>query len=820
MSRWRQLQMDNWMAMFAPPGDKLSEKISTRLRQLTEETYKENKVTSLSNIKIEADLYTPFFGLIKAILTEFESKDLVSLNTSVHKDDNDKKTTIPDGGIYLASDQARRATKLLPARVKKGKTQPEPAEERPDPGPEERPDPDPEERPDPGPEERPDPKPKEGSLDNVARRSWHWVNTIIEGKGSPDRCAFHFSKHGETFLRSSKEGKAALGQLAEYMTHVFKYQHRTFAYAIYFFRNKARLIYFDRTGAAVSDWCDFETDLYLQEFVYRLAKAGDAERGYDPTATLMPPDSPEVQEFLAWDNAKLPLFRQWVQQATERSCPIYKLEVTSEMRDASGEVHTARRYFLVGRPHACGEALVGRCTRGYIAFNLAEKTLCFLKDSWRAVVPGRTRPEHEVYQRLHARLNASGCSTDGLPTLLCGGDVGGHEAQKTRVHSEITQAQPVPRAHHRLVLCEVGLPLEKFGDFHSLVQLVRQAVDTHADAWKHAGVLHRDISVSNILIRYDMKKGRAVGSMLCDWDLSKYKEELALEPTQPDRTGTWAFKSALSLLFPWKRYELSDDVESFVHVLHYLILRYHRTSLRKELKAFVDSYFSDYDEHHGIHYGGDKKWRLFDHDAVVTPYRVVSNEPLQSLVDGLAVLCHNQYQLKRPFVEEMTAEYEHPFLAGPDPVSPSAGGGVSLDYVGRYEELKKPVFPSPARPVLPSSPPPSLTLEDHTGLIVLLGNVHDLNWKGSGQYMDQFDFEHPNGKTSRFRSNFSTSEHLDLAPSGPSSASKRVRKGVRGTTGAAGKQRKRRKGGDARNDDNSSERGEGNSGASGSGEDE
>ncbi|TBU38581.1 hypothetical protein BD309DRAFT_1056444 [Dichomitus squalens] len=796
MSRWRQLQMDNWMAMFAPPGDKLSEKISTRLRQLTEETYKENEVTSLSNIKIEADLYTPFFGLIKAILTEFESKDLVSLNTSVHKDDNDKKTTIPDGGIYLASDQARRATKLLPARVKKGKTQPEPAED----------------------------------LDNVARRSWHWVNTIIEGKGSPDRCAFHFSKHGETFLRSSKEGKAALGQLAEYMTHVFKYQHRTFAYAIYFFRNKARLIYFDRTGAAVSDWCDFETDLYLQEFVYRLAKAGVAERGYDPTATLMPPDSPEVQEFLAWDNAKLPLFRQWVQQATERSCPIYKLEVTSEMRDASGEVHTARRYFLVGRPHACGEALVGRCTRGYIAFNLAEKTLCFLKDSWRAVVPGRTRPEHEVYQRLHARLNASGCSTDGLPTLLCGGDVGGHEAQKTRVHSEITQAQPVPRAHHRLVLCEVGLPLEKFGDFHSLVQLMGQAVDTHADAWRHAGVLHRDISVSNILIKYDMKEGEAVGSMLCDWDLSKYKEELVLEPTQPDRTGTWAFKSALSLLFPWKRYELSDDVESFVHVLHYLILRYHRTNIAPTLKTFFNDYFGSHTVDGDIHYGGFSKWCLFDHDAVVTPYRVVSDQPLQSLVDGLAVLCHNQYQLKRPFVEEMTAEYEHPFLAGPDPVPPSAGGGLSLRYVGHYEQLgenpETAVQALSFQPASVSSPSssPGGNLETHEDLTRLLGRVKTIYLKpstpNSYQQRDQFDFQHHESNTSIFKSNFSTSEHFDLAPSGPSSAPKRVRKGVRGTTGAAGKQRKRRKGGDARNDDNSSERGEGDSGASGSGEDE
>lgn len=52
----------------------------------------------------------------------------------------------------------------------------------------------------------------------------------------------------------------------------------------------------------------------------------------------------------------------------------------------------------------------------------------------------------------------------------------------------------------------------------------------HQQAWENAGVLHRDISVGNIMI--DIETGRG---FLNDWDLCKYKEDFQLytAPTQP-----------------------------------------------------------------------------------------------------------------------------------------------------------------------------------------------------------------------------------------------------------------------------------------------
>ena len=73
---------------------------------------------------------------------------------------------------------------------------------------------------------------------------------------------------------------------------------------------------------------------------------------------------------------------------------------------------------------------------------------------------------------------------------------------------------------------------------HSLISAA------HADAWKYAGVLHRDISVSNILLKYDAERDCVIGSMLCDWDISKFVEELGCAATQPDRAVSLFYNSS------------------------------------------------------------------------------------------------------------------------------------------------------------------------------------------------------------------------------------------------------------------------------------
>ena len=317
-------------------------------------------------------------------------------------------------------------------------------------------------------------------------------------------------------IELSNHGENILNQFVEYVLSLQTHQHRTFSYAVYVCYNMARLFYFDRSGVLVSEpfrWD--EPDSFLHQFIWKIAKLANAGRfeelGHDPTASLA--SSEEKDSFLALkDDPSLPQHvREGFKDATTDGWPVYKLDVTpgdptkdewfsdmtfpppegfnssstdlSPQPSSSDPLQTPSprsvvRYFLVGKPRFAAKELVGRCTRGYFAYDVTDANkdnwrVCFLKDSWRPVIPGRTRPEHLVYQRL--RFFGA---TRGTATLVCGGDVGGHWAQRTRTlvqqhlptstNDNGDHLKPVLHVHYRLVVEEIGIPLEDFESFPEL----------------------------------------------------------------------------------------------------------------------------------------------------------------------------------------------------------------------------------------------------------------------------------------------------------------------------------------------------------------
>ena len=120
----------------------------------------------------------------------------------------------------------------------------------------------------------------------------------------------------------------------------------------------------------------------------------------------------------------------------------------------------------------------------------------------------------------------------------------------TVVQEHFLVKKQVPRVHHRLVVQEIGLPLTAFNDFGELSTVLAHALIgmnlilsvwclcsylvyvAHMQAWENAGVLHRDISVGNILIDPSTRCG-----LLIDWDLSRLASELERDPVEPDRTA-------------------------------------------------------------------------------------------------------------------------------------------------------------------------------------------------------------------------------------------------------------------------------------------
>ncbi|KAI5115468.1 hypothetical protein M0805_008050, partial [Coniferiporia weirii] len=138
--------------------------------------------------------------------------------------------------------------------------------------------------------------------------------------------------------------------------------------------------------------------------------------------------------------------------------------------------------------------------------------------------------------------------------------------------------------HYRLVLGTVGRDLTSFRSTKEMLTAVTDAMEAHGKAYEDAGVLHCDISPGNIMITED---GRGI---LIDWDLSEGTHEQ--REARHGRTGTWQFISAAFLLDKrGKQHTYADDLESFLHVITYICVRYSPSTytgdmLRNYLKMF------------------------------------------------------------------------------------------------------------------------------------------------------------------------------------------------------------------------------------------
>ncbi|KAI1783668.1 hypothetical protein LXA43DRAFT_1102241 [Ganoderma leucocontextum] len=559
--------------------------------------------------------------------------------------------------------------------------------------------------------------------DRVGRRAWGDIVALLEAKHNHDHCAFEFKNPGSRFIRDHTAlGRRALGQFAEYIAHILAHQHRTHVLALYVFRDEARLCYFDRSGGVVSKPFHYGTsdDTTLQRFFYRLAGMTHQQLGFDPTATLA---SQEVVDDLRNWVATIPT-EYLREQAYQALCWDPKTRRSSSVEWPTHEIAFKDKTLYIGKPAFSNLSLFGRSTRGYVAIEKETEedgstayALRYLKDAWRLMHPN-IHPEHEVYERLASR----GVSRY-VPTCLGGEDVpdecGVWQQTKTWVP---LRSKPLPRGHYRVLLKEVCRPLSHFDDFSDLALVLGNALSAHRDAWVKAEILHRDISYNNILI-YDTKNENGedvrVG-LLADWDLSKYKEYMVtgFGPRQPDRTGTWYFRSAVSQRYPTKPYAVSDDIEAFVHVFHYCVLRFHETEHSRTLADFVRMTYEHEEKRaeDGAHVGGSVKFaHMCNPFPVIVPYR---NPTLLTALQELARLCAAHYATID------TNEYDRRYNP---PVSQQVVvAPVTADKPPRRSRVRardwedgddvQSKVPAP-RPALQSvGVPPRPALEDHTEL--------------------------------------------------------------------------------------------------------
>ncbi|KAI0690803.1 hypothetical protein BC835DRAFT_161772 [Cytidiella melzeri] len=396
---------------------------------------------------------------------------------------------------------------------------------------------------------------------HTARIAWAWMTMGIKVKRWERTSAFSFREDKPNLLQDTKLARKARAGLEECVSRLMARQHRTFVFVAYICRNMVRITRWDRNGCLVSTPIDLTEDTKkLLDFVHSLSLMSNEELGYDTTAILATPD--ELEELKSY-KLKNPYAAERAKEILDNQLlhPVYKVRCPNV--DGSGE-----GVYFIGKHSVTSYSPTGRATKGYIAFNQQKLRLCFLKDYW---VPNtrRIRPELTVYKRLQET------GVRHVATALGGGYVANQctVTQKYLVGDEVL----LQYRHYRLAMDELARPLENYKSSSEMILVVYDALQGHEEAWTKAGILHRDISASNIMrvVDQDDEDDAVVRGILNDWDLCKYESEMDKKPTQHNRSGTWAFMSAVALRYPFKPNDLADDLEAFVHVISHFCLRFH-----------------------------------------------------------------------------------------------------------------------------------------------------------------------------------------------------------------------------------------------------
>ncbi|KAG9317721.1 hypothetical protein JVU11DRAFT_1937 [Chiua virens] len=360
------------------------------------------------------------------------------------------------------------------------------------------------------------------------------------------------------FTPKTNDGRLIRGQLAHYAGAMHSMQFRNFSFSVLVESHNARFLRWDPSGAIVTAAFSYRAQPKLMaEFLWRFDHLTAKERGHDPT--IKPADL--ADEVAARVREKLGIERD--------DTVMYRYELPGMARSG---------YAYGPKLTTSNRSLVSRCTRNQPVVWIpaldsvvtegpwSQEGKIYMKDTWRFLSNSpdiKVIPEHEIYKELYCH------KVPNIPEHVVGGDI---EGGKTRTQEFARAAwlcvktRISPYQHYRLFHPVVGRPIYEFECTKQLVTGVFDALEAHSHAFEKAKILHRDISAGNIILTDD---GRG---LLIDWELAKLVSDIGSR--RPDRTGTWQFMSAKLLEDPTKLHELSDDLESFLHVLAWITLRY------------------------------------------------------------------------------------------------------------------------------------------------------------------------------------------------------------------------------------------------------
>ncbi|KAL2164299.1 hypothetical protein VTH06DRAFT_3515 [Thermothelomyces fergusii] len=119
------------------------------------------------------------------------------------------------------------------------------------------------------------------------------------------------------------------------------------------------------------------------------------------------------------------------------------------------------------------------------------------------------------------------------------------------------------RVHRRVIVSDYGIPIYKASSRKVLLLALADCIEGHRSLRQQAGLLHRDISIGNLMVGQDNR------GFLIDLDLA-IKEERIQASGAKGKTGTRAFMAVGALL--GEPHSFMHDLESFFWVLFWICI--------------------------------------------------------------------------------------------------------------------------------------------------------------------------------------------------------------------------------------------------------
>ncbi|KAJ2610872.1 hypothetical protein H4S08_003427 [Coemansia sp. RSA 1365] len=352
--------------------------------------------------------------------------------------------------------------------------------------------------------------------------------------------------------RSQEDQDSAFHQLFMYTRNIYANQfNRRFAWGLTVCGTFVCACLFLHDNIRASNLMDVSTPAGRKAFVSLLVNWSICEEerlGYDPTIRYNTRD------------------RHWEIDAFDKDVRGKRTYICdSIIQDACS---------VFGRHTRCFTATL-KCEQsadGDLVSSRADKVL--IKDAWAHVAKGSIRDEVAYLYEIRQKLGGDK-SLEGTYPYLEAGAVVRINGTSNRYAEDTTQhilqgtngnMPEVQREHRRLVMSPIGEPLQSVNSVDELIVVAYDAMAAHTAILKHCAILHRDISINNILV---CRGSSGIGGMLIDFDNAIHVGDYT-GTNRPDRTGTLPYMSICNLKESDIKRTALDDWESLIYILCWL----------------------------------------------------------------------------------------------------------------------------------------------------------------------------------------------------------------------------------------------------------